>query len=1297
MTSQSTGDLSDSQGPNSWFVQELYQQYLDNPRSVPAEWQDIFAQGPPGTVAPSAPAEGRTVRLDEVEAASAPAPAQETAPPPEPARPSPPQQQEPQQQEPQQQESQPAPEPAQQAPSAFDPSPSPEAEADTDDGQETSDERDHAADESEPAEHTDAVDEAVDEPADDEPEVVPLKGVSALIATNMEASLEVPTATSFREVPAKLLEVNRRILNNHLKRVRGGKVSFTHIIGYAVVNAVSNTTPSLNNTYRLNDDGKPELVRNKHVNLGIAVDMQKDDGSRTLMVPVIKAADTLDFSEFVDAYEELIDKVRNNKVTVDDLTGATVTLTNPGTIGTVQSVPRLMKGQGAIIGVGRIGYPTEYQAADPKMLAHLGISKIIALTSTYDHRIIQGAESGLFLKRVHELLLGEDGFYDDAFADVGVPYEAVKWRIDHGATDAEDGVNGQVAKQLSVNTLINQYRVRGHLIANTNPLAEKAKEMHTELDPATYGLTIWDLDREFLTGAADGIYASIGGSAQLMKLGDILGVLRDAYCRAIGVEYMHIADPEEKRWIQEQVEGRPINFDRDEQTHILERLSAAEALEKFLHTRYVGQKRFGIEGTESAIPILDAVLSKGADDHMERAVIGMAHRGRLNVLVNIMGKRYQDLFTEFEGNIDENAIQGSGDVKYHLGQVGKHTSPDGNQIGIELAANPSHLEAVDPVVVGMARAYMDQSSSGNYPVLPILIHGDAAFAGQGVVTETLNLSQVRGYKVGGTIHLIINNQLGYTTAPHQSRSSEYSTDVAKTVQAPIFHVNADDPEACVRVAQLAFDFRQRFNKDVVIDMIGYRRFGHNEGDDPSYTQPLMYRKISDRPSVRTLYTQALIDRGDLTPTEAEEALEYFEQVLQTALDLTRGSVKSDLKAKPAPPAAGVLPHVETGVSAETIRNVYQKISAIPDGFTVHPKLLRQLKARDELFESGQVDWAIGEALAMGTLLAEGTSVRLAGQDSRRGTFAHRHATLHDYETGNEYTPLMSVTPVGTDFWVYDSTLSEYAGLGFEYGYSVANPHALVMWEAQFGDFVNGAQIIVDQFLVSAEDKWNQTVNLVMLLPHGYEGQGPEHSSGRLERFLLLCADDNIQVANVTTAAQLFHIIRRQIVRTNSKPLVLFTPKSGLRAKTHRSPVEALTRGTFEEVLDDAGIADPKTVSRVIFASGKVAVEAQQHRDEHELQNVAVVRIEQLYPWPFKRVAHALERYFNAREIVWLQEEPENMGPWNSIKGRLYEAHGDTHRIRRVSRHESGSPAAGSIAVHRQEQAELLDRAFGGLG
>lgn len=1242
---------SEGSGPNSWFVDELYSEYVRNPNSVPEEWHEIFKNGRPTADATESKETSQAWFKGGTNVPGSPAAAanalSSTATSPTPAA-----------------------SPSTQTTTASTPSPAPAKGA--------------------PAE---AKTPSVEDEASG-PESEPIRGVGARIAANMEASLDVPTATSFREIPAKLLEINRSILNNHLRRVRGGKVSFTHIIGYAVVRAISEEVPNLNNSYTTNDDDKPVLVRHRSINVGIAVDQQKSDGSRSLIVPVIKGTNNMNFSEFVDAYEAVITKVRQNKIGVDDLTGATISLTNPGTIGTVQSVPRLMPGQGAIIGVGRIGYPAEYQAADPKVLAQLGLSKTIVVTSTYDHRIIQGAESGLFLKRVHELLLGEHDFYAQMFADVGVPYEAVKWRVDHGASDSEDGASA-IAKQMAVSTLVNQYRVRGHLIANTNPIPHAAVDMHPELDPATFGLTIWDLDREFLTGNQDGIYASVGDEPK-MKLGDILGVLRDAYCRSIGVEYMHIADPQEKRWIQEKTEVTPPPLGRDAQGHLLERLSAAEALEKFLAARYVGQKRFGLEGAESAIPILDAILSAASDSSMEKAIIGMAHRGRLNVLVNIMGKNYSELFTEFEGGVDEAAVQGTGDVKYHLGQVGVHTSPANNTIDIELAANPSHLEAVGPVVVGMARAYMDQSQTGNYPVLPILVHGDAAFAGQGVVTETFNLSQVKGYKVGGTVHLIINNQLGYTTAPHQARSSQYSTDVAKTVQAPIFHVNADDPEACVRVARMAFEYRQEFNKDVVIDMIGYRRHGHNEGDDPSYTQPTMYRKIRALDPVRTLYTQALIDRGDITVEEAEQALAYFQDVLQKALDVTRGTSSEDSIANPPPPPQGVLPHVETGVPRSNLEQLYELMKSTPENFTMHPKLAKQFRDRDDMFAEGTVDWALGESLAIGSLLAEGTSIRLAGQDSRRGTFAHRHATLHDHETGEEHTPLQSTTAEDTDFWVYDSTLSEYAALGFEYGYAVANPKALVIWEAQFGDFVNGAQIIIDQFIVASEDKWNQSVSLVMLLPHGYEGQGPEHSSGRLERFLLLCAEDNIQVANVTTAAQLFHLLRRQVVREQSKPLVIFTPKSGLRAKTSRSALDALTSGSFQEVLDDKISSSPSEVQRVILASGKVAVEASAYRDAHELAGAAVVRVEQLYPWPFADVDHMLKRYFNAKEIVWLQEEPENMGAWNAVKGRLYEAHGESHKIRRVSRPESGSPATGSNAIHRQEQDELLQRAFGGL-
>jgi len=1115
----------------------------------------------------------------------------------------------------------------------------------------------------------------------------PIRGVGARIVANMEASLGVPTATSFREVPARLLEVNRQILNGYLGRTRGGKVSFTHLIGYAVVRAIADTVPAMNNTYVEDADGKPRIVRNDHVGLGIAVDLEKPDGSRSLLVPVVKGADALDFLGFHAAYEELIRKVRSNKLSPDDFAGATVTLTNPGTIGTVQSVPRLMPGQGVIVGVGSLDYPTAFAGADPSTIASLGLSKVITISSTYDHRIIQGAESGLFLKRVHELLLGADEFYDDIFRSVGVPYEAVLWRRDVNPADHEQTM---VEKQVQVDRLINMHRVRGHLIADLDPLAAEEPTMHPELDPATYGLTIWDLDREFLTHGV--------GGRDRMKLGDLLHVLRDAYCRTIGIEYMHIQDPDEKLWIQEHVEGITGGLAPDEQRHILGRLNAAEALEKFLGTKYLGQKRFGIDGAESAIPLLDAILSEAADLGMHKAVMGMAHRGRLNVLVNIVGKSYEQLFAEFEGNIDPESIQGSGDVKYHLGQTGKFVSRVGNEIPVELAANPSHLEAVDPVVVGMARAEMDQiEPPGNYPVLPVLIHGDAAFAGQGVVAETLNLSLIKGYRVGGTIHLIINNQLGFTTPPTAARSSEYPTDVAKMVQAPIFHVNGDDPEACVRVARLAFMYRRRWNKDVVIDMVCYRRHGHNEGDDPSYTQPLMYKKIDARRSVRKLYTEALVKRGDITIDEAEEALADFQKRLQDALDETRSHAPpAGARALPAPPPMGVLPHIDTGVERPVLDELFDVIDHAPEGFLVHPKLAKQFEARAKLYrDEGLVDWALGESLAIGSLLHEGTSVRLSGEDSRRGTFSQRHLVLVDYETGKEHCPLRDAATDGARFWLYDSLLSEFAVLGFEYGYSVTNKDALVLWEAQFGDFVNGAQAIIDQFVVAAEDKWGQTSGLVMLLPHGFEGQGPEHSSARIERFLTLAAEDNIQICNATTAAQYFHLLRRQVRRDIRKPLIVFTPKSQLRAKTSRSPVDALTHGSFEEVLDDPGISDPTAVRRVVFASGKVAIEAMAARDAAGAP-VAIVRVEQLYPWPFDAVAAVLDRYAGAREIHWLQEEPENMGPWNSVKGRLYEAHGDTHEITRVSRTESGSPATGVHAIHVQEQDELFQRILDGL-
>ncbi|MDW3213776.1 MAG: multifunctional oxoglutarate decarboxylase/oxoglutarate dehydrogenase thiamine pyrophosphate-binding subunit/dihydrolipoyllysine-residue succinyltransferase subunit [Ilumatobacteraceae bacterium] len=1122
------------------------------------------------------------------------------------------------------------------------------------------------------------------EPADEPGE--PIKGVGAAIVRNMTASLEVPTATSFRNIPAKLLEVNRRVINGYRARSGLGKVSFTHLIGYAIIRSISESVPNMKNGFATGSDGKPRVVRNEHVNMGLAVDVDNGDGTRSLIVPVLKNADQLDFNGFLAAYEEIIRKVKNNKLTIDDYAGANVTLTNPGTIGTVQSVPRLMPGQGVIVGVGSIDYPAEFEGADRRNLSAMGVSKVITITSTYDHRIIQGAESGLFLKRMHELLLGEHGFYEDIFTDLDMPYEAVKWRPDLNPLDREEAM---LAKQMAVAKLIRVHRVRGHLIADLDPLHWKQPHMPVELDPATYGLTIWDLDREFLTD-------DVGGTHKL-TLGDLLGVLRDAYCRTIGVEYMHIQNTEEQKWIQEHVEVKPPPFAKAQKDRILERLNAAEAFEKFLATKYVGTKRFGIEGAESAIPILDEILSGAADEGLEGAVLGMAHRGRLNVLSNIMGKSYEAIFSEFEGHVDPNTVQGSGDVKYHLGASGKYESPTGADIPIELAANPSHLETVDPIVMGMVRARQDQIEPiGAFSVLPLLIHGDAAFAGQGVVAECLAMSDIAGYRVGGTIHLIINNQIGFTTAPEMSRSSLYCSDVAKTVQAPIFHVNGDDPEACVRVARLAWEYRQKFHKDVVIDMVCYRRHGHNEGDDPSYTQPLMYQAIAERRSVRKLYVETLVKRGDITVDEAEQALSDFQSKLQVALEETRSKASEVHKVPPPPKPAGVLPHIQTGVDRDTLERIFAQLTAYPDGFTPHPKLAKQFELRNQQFDADHdLDWATAESLAIGSLILEGHPVRLSGEDSRRGTFSQRHAALVDFETGVPWIPLAGLEGAEANYWVYDSLLSEYAALGYEYGYAHSNTEALVMWEAQFGDFINGAQVIIDQYIVAAEDKWGQRNGVVLLLPHGYEGQGPEHSSARIERFLTLAAEDNMQVCNATTAAQYFHLLRRQVHSERHTPLILFTPKQGLRMKQTRSHIDELTTGSFEEVLDDPNVADPAAVERVVFCSGKVAWDAMAARDERDAP-VAIVRVEQLYPLPTTEMLRVVqEQYPNAKELRWLQEEPANMGAWNFIEHHVWRVKDLGYDLRHIARHESGSPATGSKAVHDQELAELMDKTFEG--
>ncbi len=1040
-----------------------------------------------------------------------------------------------------------------------------------------------------------------------------LRGAAARIAENMAASLAVPTATSVRVVPAKLLEVNRTILNNHLQRQRQGKASFTHILAYAVVKALRDV-PAMNAGYAI-VDGQPTLVHHAHVNLGLAVDLERSDGSHSLVVPNIKQADTLDFQAFRAAYEACIRKARDGKLGPDDLAGTTVTITNPGTVGTVHSVPRLMPGQGVIVGVGAIDYPAEYQGADPGMLARIGVGKTITLTSTYDHRIIQGAESGAFLGRVHAYLLGQERFYDEIFRSVHVPYEPAKWTTDRNPSDDE---RSQAEKQARVLQLINMYRVRGHLIADLDPLGVRSTKTHDELDPTFWGLSIWDLDREFVTAGI--------AHRPVMTLRDIMGVLRDAYARTIGVEYMHIQEPDQKGWIQDHVEGVGNPLTAADRARILETLGSAEVFERFLNTKYLGHKRFGLEGAEAVIPMLVFLLDAAADDGCTDVVMGMAHRGRLNVLANVLGKSYAQIFREFEGELDPETTQGSGDVKYHLGTTGKHTSPAGHTIGLRLSANPSHLEAVDPVVEGMVRALVDRQehegeSEPTRRVMPVVLHGDAAFAGQGVVAETFNLSALPGYGVGGTIHIVVNNQVGFTTGPDQARSSVYPTDIAKMVQAPIFHVNGDDPEACVRVARLAFAYRQVFAKDVVIDMWCYRRHGHNETDEPSYTQPRMYALIDQRPTVRELYLAKLVYREEVTEAEAAAARSEFEARLQSVFDDAH-QTQSKAPAR-LPIARDVREPVPTGVARPVLEQIVDALVTVPPGFTVHPKLVRQIEGRRQAFAKDQVDWGLAEHLALGSLLLEGHPVRLAGQDSQRGTFSHRHAVLVDYHSEVEYTPLAHLAPDQPSYQVWDSLLSEFAALGFEYGYSVIDDTGLVMWEAQFGDFVNGAQVIIDQFLTAAESKWSQRSSLVLLLPHGFEGQGPEHSSARIERFLSLCAEDNLRVVYPTTAAQYFHVLRRQVHAPVRRPLVVFTPKRYLRMPATRSTVAELTDGWFHEVLADPN--PPADVRRVLLASGKVGHELLERRDELGAP-AAVLRLEQFHPWRDDLLAVALEPY-----------------------------------------------------------------------
>nr|WP_163509368.1 multifunctional oxoglutarate decarboxylase/oxoglutarate dehydrogenase thiamine pyrophosphate-binding subunit/dihydrolipoyllysine-residue succinyltransferase subunit [Fodinicola acaciae] len=1238
-TESSSADPSlTSFGPNEWIVEEMYEKYLNDPATVDEAWHDFFADYKPirgesagqgGGQATQSPNGQTATKVTEPPARPIPKP----GPPPS------------------------APKP--QAPAAAKPAaPKPAAP--------------------QPVQTKPAAPKPADTKVPAQAELQQLRGAAARIVSNMDNSLTIPTATSVRAVPAKIIADNRIVINNHLARSAGGKTSFTHIIGYAMVKALA-AYPQMNNSYAV-VDGKPTLVEPQHVNLGIAIDMKKPDGSRSLVVAAVKNCEDMDFRGFWQAYEDIIRKARGNKLTAEDFQGVTISLTNPGGIGTVHSVPRLMPGQGTIIGVGAMEYPAEFSGMAEESLADRAISKIITLTSTYDHRIIQGAVSGEYLRKIHQLLLGEEGFYDEIFASLRLPYEPVRWVRDMGRQH-----EGDLDKSARVLELIHSYRVRGHLMADTDPLEYKVRK-HPDLDILQHGLTLWDLDREFPVGGFAG--------KQVMKLRDILGVLRNSYCRRVGVEYMHIQDPEERRWIQEHVEVHNDKPDTEKQKHILGRLNAAEAFETFLQTKFVGQRRFSLEGGESVIAALDEVLQAAAEAELDEVVIGMAHRGRLNVLANIIGKPYEKIFAEFEGNIDPGSSHGSGDVKYHLGAEGKFTTPDGTYTtNVSVVANPSHLETVDPVLEGVVRAKQDLIDKRllGYTVLPVLVHGDSAFAGQGVVAETLNLSQLRGYRTGGTVHVIVNNQVGFTTAPEYSRSSFYCTDVARMIQAPIFHVNGDDPESVVRVARLAFQYRQAFNKDVVVDLVCYRRRGHNEGDDPSMTQPLMYDIIDTKRSVRKLYTEALIGRGDISLADAEAALKDYQEQMERVFRATKDAQPPRGDQANGQPVSNRPEPVSTAVSAEVLRKIGDAHLNLPEGFTPHKRIAQLLQRRAEMARDGHIDWAMGELIAFGALLLDGVNVRLAGQDSRRGTFVQRHSVLVDRHNGTEYTPLSNLAEDQGRFFVYDSLLSEYAAMGFEYGYSVANKDALVLWEAQFGDFADGAQSVVDEFISSGEAKWGQTSGVTLLLPHGLEGQGPDHSSGRIERYLQLCAEDNMTVVNCTTPANYFHALRRQALTTLHKPMVVFTPKSLLRHKAAVSEVKDFTSGTFLPVIDDNSV-DAKAVKRVLLCSGKVYYDLVAARDEQGITDTAILRLEQLYPLPIDEVRAALSRYPNAEDHVWVQEEAANQGAWSFIALNLLE-HLEGVRLRRVSRKSAAAPATGSGKVHAKQQSDLIAAAL----
>jgi 2-oxoglutarate dehydrogenase E1 component len=1149
-------------------------------------------------------------------------------------------------------------------------------------------------------------------PAAIEGEAKPLRGPAATLARAMNESRSIPTATSFRKLAVDTLDAKRKALNAVLQE-RGMKVSFTHLIAWAIVKAAQEWTVMARHYEEA--DGKPTVAEPGSINLGIAVDVERK-GQRSLMVPCIKGADGLDFAGFHSYYEELITKTRENSLTADDFQGTNISLTNPGGLGTVASVPRLMSGQGTIVACGSLAYPVEWRHAPPEKIKALGVSKVMTMTSTYDHRVIQGAESGSFLRRIEELLQGEDDFYEAVANDLGIdagPITAAHPASASAPPLAAPGAPGVQGPAVTApdtellqavqaaTSLLKAYRTHGHLAARLDPLGSEPKG-----DPALQPENV-NLTPELMSQIpAEILRIGVEGETLL----EALPRMREAYCGTIAYQIEHLSSHQQRMWLRDMIETgwhrKPL--EPDEQQQLLDRLIQVFGFERYLEKAYLGQKMFSVEGLDTVVPMLDEVFEMAHTEGAHDVVIGMAHRGRLAVLAHNIGRPVEAILAEFEGAKAIEAVKslaaiptgGTGDVKYHYGHSGVFKTKDDSEIGVRLYPNPSHLEYVDPVVTGAARASQTMRREGHLEhdpmaAVPVLLHGDAAFPAQGVVAETLNLQSLKGYATGGTVHLIQNNQIGFTTDPEEGRSTPYAADMAKGFNVPIVHVNADDPEACLAAVRLAMAYRERWGRDVVIDLIGYRRFGHNETDEPAYTQPLMAQKIKEHPPVSQLYAEELVKEGIVTPDEVEERNEGRQKSLKSAHDELRQKIEKGEYADPTATGTGELdrtrsPSVDTAVPEDKLRKLNEELLRVPDSFTIHRKLRKPLSKRLEAMDEGGIEFGHAEALALASLLTEDVHVRFTGQDTERGTFSHRHLVLHDEKTGLHYAPIQNLQEATAPLELHNSPLSESACLGFEYGYSAHSPDSLVLWEAQFGDFGNAAQVIIDSFIVSAEAKWGQTSRLTLLLPHGYEGAGPEHSSARIERFIQLAAEGNIRIANPSTASQYFHLLRRQAHIAKARPMVVFTPKGLLRLPRATSTLEDLTSGSFEFVLDDPKATDRKDkVERLVLCSGKIYYDIDAAPKREEIDNVAIARVELLYPFAKEQLTQLIAGYPKLKEIVWVQEEPRNMGAWSVMQRRMPELLPEGVELGYVGRPPRASPGEGYAVAHTKEQERIV--------